>query len=97
MTRDSATQFNHFSAQNYAIIKSSLSCNCEPYEDVFTLKRWNALGYKILKGSKGIKINTFVPIEIKDDNNKVIKVITRPKTTMVFCRCQVEEYIKKAI
>jgi hypothetical protein len=97
MTKDSATQFDHFSAYNYSVIKSNLQCNCEPYEDVFTLKRWNALGYKIIKGQKAIRINTYIPIQIKNDNNEVIKTITKPHTSFVFCRCQVTEYIKKAI
>ena len=94
MTKDSATKFDRFSAFNYSLIKSSLKCNCEPYQDVFTFKRWNLQGYKIQKGVKSIKINTYVPIDIKNDQGETIKTITKPKTSCVFCRCQVEEYNK---
>ena len=95
MTKDNAKQFDRFSAFNYAVIKSNLTCDCEPYEDVFTFKRWNLQGYKIQKGAKSIKINTYIPFNIKDEKTgKIIKTITKPKTSCVFCRCQVEEYNK---
>jgi hypothetical protein len=90
-----AKEFDRFSPANYMLIKSQLTCTCEPYEDIFTLNRWNAQGYKIIKGQKAIKINAYIPIDIKDDKGNITKTITKPKTTCVFCRCQVEEYAKQ--
>jgi antirestriction protein ArdC len=88
MTADEAASFTRFSVQNYVAIKSALSCSCEPYRDVFTLRRWNALGYRVRRGEHGVKISTIVAHEVDDGGE--IKVVSRPWTSVVFCRCQVE-------
>jgi hypothetical protein len=65
----------------------------KPRENVFTFEAWRALGRTVKRGEHGVKIHTFVPMEVKDrgqadnaaagDLNKA-KVISRPRTTTVF-------------
>lgn len=56
MTPEQARTFNSVSLANAALIMHSLECDCSPYEDVFTLRRWNAQGFKVKRGQHGIHI-----------------------------------------
>lgn len=75
-------------------------CRCEPYDDVFTFARWRAQGYFVRKGEKSLRLATWVPIagtappapveEGADPPATVGRPRLKPKTTFLFCRCQVE-------
>lgn len=90
ITPDNATRFEHRSATN-AMIAESRNCECKAYEDIFTYKRWKALGYQVRKGEKGTKLETYAPIVKKDDNGEKVVVGKRPWISTVFCRCQVDK------
>ena len=44
MTAAEAVTFERYSPTNAAIVSASLPCGCEPYQDVFTFRRWIAQG-----------------------------------------------------
>jgi hypothetical protein len=92
-----AKTFDTFSAQNYSILKAKLACTCEPYQDIFTFNRWSLQGYKINKGEHALKIMTYVKYDIRDKNDNIVKTISKPKTTNVFCRCQVTQQKQIAV
>jgi hypothetical protein len=91
MTPEQARTFSKKSPDNYAYVLAVLTCNCEPYQDVFTYARWQAQGLQVQKNEKSIKTTTWIPI-VKTDAETGEDIIkgTRPKTTSLFCRCQVE-------
>ncbi len=94
MTAADAQTFSHTSEENALILKNIgmlNGCGCQPYVDWFTLKRWNAQGFKIVKGSKSITIQTFVPLTKLNGSGKE-ETITIPHNTHVFCRHQVEAF-----
>ena len=89
MTKNKATQFDHTSLTSEMMIAEHFECGCEAYKDVFTYRRWKAQGKQVQKGQKGFKLQVFVKKEWEDkEGNKNWK--TYPKTTTVFCRCQVK-------
>ncbi|MDH6674390.1 hypothetical protein M2277_005082 [Paenibacillus sp. LBL] len=91
-----AQTFDYMSDEAYEEVMSQLDCDCEPYSDVYTLPRWNAQGYMIKKGSKGIKKIVYLKSKEKDaQGNETGRTITRPKATVLFCRCQVKKYQKQ--
>ena len=85
MTANEARSFNRYSAANAATVRVSLACGCQPYQDVFTFRRWIALGQVVRKGEKAIKIPTVIETEEDGETRKVFK------TSAVFCRHQVKE------
>lgn len=90
ITAENARDFDHFSVMNASIVTSSRACNCQPYEDIFTLKRWNAQGYRVCKGEHGTHIETYAPVTRKNPTTGEEEVVgKRPWTSVVFCRCQV--------
>lgn len=86
MTRDEAVSFGRYSVANAITVKASLACGCEPYEDVFTFRRWIALGMMVCKGQKAIKIPTIIHTE-DEETGETRKLF---HTSAVFCRCQVK-------
>ena len=97
-----ARVFDRYSEANATIVEMSLDCGCEPYVDVLTLPRWNALGMKVMKGSKAIKLETVkrVPILEKDGSTKVDEkgnTLYRgiKKVSSVFCKHLVEKTPEK--
>ena len=92
MTAQQATEFEHGHSLIHTMILTQAAqdrgCDCKPYEDWFTYNRWQALGFQVHRGEKGIKLTTFVPIRDKDGNDTGQ---TRPWHTTVFCRHQVKE------
>ena len=84
-TPDTAQAFNRYSSLNASTVKMRLSCGCEPYKDVFTYARWQALGYQVQRGQRSIKIP--VVIEKENDDGETLK---RLFNSHVFCRCQVK-------
>lgn len=90
MTQAEALHFDRFSVANAVMVKAVLPCGCEPYEDVFTYRRWQAQGYQVERGSKAIKIPT---VRTVDHENKLTGEIEQRKlfhTSAVFCRHQVK-------
>lgn len=89
MTATQATQFDRYSVGNAAIITKALRCECKPYVDVLTLKRWNALGMRVKAGEKStVKIGVLYNNEETDEDGNVT-VSRRRSTSAVFCRHQV--------
>lgn len=101
MTASEAKSFEHgLSQKNYLIVKMLLAskpepCECEPYEDVFTYRRWVAQGFYVVRGSKAIK----APL-IKTGSKEVTNTATgKPDkkfwriltVSYLFCRCQVKK------
>ena len=54
MTADQARTFTTYSVGNVVRVKQALACGCEPYQDVFTYRRWQALGFQVQKGQHNI-------------------------------------------
>lgn len=90
ITPDNAKDFDRYSVAN-AMIAEARPCNCKAYEDIFTYKRWQAMGYQVRKGEHGTKIGTYAPIVEKNDKGEKVVVGKRPWTSTVFCRCQVDK------
>ncbi len=91
MTALEARSFNGYSEKNAIAIESQLDCQCLAYQDVFTYKRWQALGFQVCKGEKSIRLETFRSFESKQkDKSGEPKRYTRPWKSYVFCRCQTQ-------
>ncbi len=90
MSAEQAQMFERFSAANSSIVLSSLSCECSPYDDVFTFNRWKAQGMIVKRGEHGIKLPLIRRIQTEDEAGTVVserKILGR---STVFCRCQVQ-------
>lgn len=90
LTETEATQFDTFSLTNAVIVLQSKNCECVPYEDVFTYNRWLAQGYQVKKGQHGIHVQTWKKGSKINDAGET-KNYVFPKSSVVFCRCQVEK------
>ena len=92
MTAKQARTFEHGYSQVHAAILANAAlekgCQCVPYVDWFTYKRWLAQGFQVQKGEHGIRLVRFITAE-KDGKKR-----TFPKRYSVFCRCQVKEIEK---
>lgn len=91
MTAEQAKQFETYSAANAGLATMGKECKCEPYVDIFTLRRWNAQGFKIKKGEKGSYVTTYVTHEKIDEEGNSHKT-RQIHGTVLFCRCQVEPF-----
>jgi len=110
MSAAEARTFEYTSERNYAEILAAIEeraeagvhmeCDCEPYETVFTVPRWNAQGYLINHGEKAMRITTWVPVKQKEreassDQQEVSEEPRRrdlkPTTAFLFCQCQVRK------
>jgi len=91
MSAEEATSFSGFSVANATTVTAALQCGCAPYVDVFTLPRWNAQGFKVIKGEHSIRIPVVAERAEEDDEGNTI---TRKVRWMsgVFCRHQVEPF-----
>ena len=93
MTAEQARTFGGYSSGNALVLAraaKSRGCQCRPYEDWFTYKRWAAQGYQVKRGEHGVKIMTFISSQVEDTETHEVKVRSRPWTAAVFCRCQVQ-------
>lgn len=86
---EDARTFASYSVRNAAIVRQVLACDCEPYEDVFTMRRWNAQGRKVVKGQRGHAIPVLIPV-VYEDEDGTEQYATETRTVNVFCRCQTE-------
>lgn len=94
MTAQEATTFNRKSATNAEILHFTANlkgCECEAYADWFTYNRWQVQGYQVQRGERGTKVTTYVHGEKEVTVNGVTttKAYSYPRSTTVFCRCQV--------
>jgi len=90
MTETEARTFTAgYSVANAAAVLAQSECKCEPYVDIFTFRRWKAQGMQVQRGSKAKKIVVFRPIMGQDESGNDVVVRKIPRTSSVFCRCQV--------
>jgi len=91
MTETEATSFGKVSATSINTILANRHCNCDPYNDWFTFKRWIAQGQCVNKGAHGIKLICYAPGELKvdEDTRETVEIGKKWYTAYVFCRCQV--------
>lgn len=90
MTPIEAITFDRYSPENAAVLllaAQERGCDCQPYSDWFTLRRWNAQGFLVNKGQHGITLSTVVHKKVERDGEEKDVSYTKPYT--VFCRCQV--------
>ncbi len=90
MSATEALEFRHFSVHN--AVQAQLACpeaSCEAYKDIFTRRRWRALGYAVSKGETGTVITTWITTKTSDEDGDDDKPVRRPKKVLVFCRHQV--------
>lgn len=90
MTAAEARMFETFSVTNSTIVEESRDCDCEAYEDIFTFRRWIALGFSVRKGEHGTKIGVVRKRTIEDEETEEAREIRLRGSAVVFCRCQVE-------
>lgn len=84
---------NPQSERSYALVKAALAgrCACEPYEDVFTLRKWNDKGYRVIKGERA-RCRIEVPVtETRTLDGGAVETVRRWHKAVLFCRCQVEK------
>ena len=94
MKASEAKTFEGYSTTHAAILTMAAQangCNCEPYVDWFTYARWNAQGYQVQKGERGVQLYVFRTIEEKDKDTGKVRKSSRPWRSYVFCKCQVKE------
>jgi len=89
MSESEAVSFERYSGQNAGIVREALLCNCQPYRDVFTFKRWLAQGYAVKKGEKALRLPLVKDVEEAGDDGETVKVRRVLGMSFVFCRCQV--------
>ena len=68
----------------------------DPLTNCFTIRTWNALGYRVKKGEKAIRSMTYVEgtdqtENAADEDDEEPAVRTYPKTVYLFYRTQVEK------
>lgn len=74
----------------YDQIKQELKCDCSPFADVLTLRRWNALGFRVCKGSKAVaRVGIYYKQRAEDGDGNAVTRMMRGLAAL-FCRCQVE-------
>ena len=92
-TAETAKRFEHGASIPHILIleqeAQARGCTCEAYVDWFTYRRWQAQGFQVQRGEKGVKLTTFKPVEKVDEKGKTV-TSSVPRTTTVFCRCQVK-------
>ena len=91
MTADEARDFGHFSVHN--AVQAQMACpegSCEAYRDIFTFRRWHAQGFVVRKGENGTTVTTWIPTNVRTDDDGRQTMRRRPKRAVLFCRHQVE-------
>ena len=92
---------NGKSFSNFPIIIAGFSAmgipesDIMPRQNVFTYQAWQAQGRQVRKGQHGIKICTFIPVDVKDKDEKTgdvkIKTVNKARKTTVFHITQTDE------
>lgn len=98
MTAEQARTFDSFSEANARLLvlaAAARGCQCLPYTDWFTYKRWKAQGAQVQKGQSGTALTVYIT-RYKDGEDGTRKESgSYPRTTYVFCRCQVGQETAK--
>lgn len=93
MTAAQAKTFEDgFSIANATILELAAQergCDCEPYVDWFTYKRWQAQGFQVQKGEKSSRLPRYITVD-KVQTDGTTKPVSIMKRSCVFCRCQVK-------
>ena len=89
MTAGEARTFDRYSVANAVQVKRSLECGCQPYQDVFTYRRWQGQGFQVQRGEKAIKLPTIQQVEHQDQDTGEVTLRKLFGTASVFCRHQV--------
>ena len=84
------TTFTHRSTENATFLLNSRTCTCQPYEDWYTYRRWQSQGMQVKKGQSGTRLPKPKFIKVEEEVNGKVKTKSFPKTSTVFCRCQVK-------
>lgn len=67
----------------------------KPRNNVFTYQAWRAQGRQVRKGQHGVKIRTFIPVDVKEKDEKTddvkIKTVNKRRNTTVFHITQTDE------
>ena len=90
VTAEEARHFDRISVGNAVLVHTLLDCGCQPYQDVFTYRRWQAQGFQVQRGQKAIRLLLVKAVTQKDaetGEEKTRKVLSR---SAVFCRCQIK-------
>lgn len=90
MTPGEAKSFERYSMANALIVRASLKCGCQPYQDVFTIGRWNAQGYRVRCGEHSIKLACLKHAERENKETGEAEIVKIFGSSHVFCRHQVE-------
>ena len=93
LTAEQAVTFERHSLTNAMILAQAAAdrgCECEPYKDWYTYRRWAAQGYQVQRGEKSVALLTYAETEKTDEKTGKVITSTRPWTSRVFCRCQVK-------
>ena len=90
-TEETARHFDAgYSEKNAQIVAMSLECDCEPYVDVLTFKRWKALGRSVKKGETSIKLAVQKEAAYREEGSEGVHHAKVARSAPVFCRCQTE-------
>ena len=91
LTAEQARFFDHMSIGNALLVAGHFRCGCQPYESIFTFKRWIAQGFIVKRGEHGLRL-PLVKDVIKEDKETGETTERRILgASHVFCRHQVEE------
>ena len=90
MTPEQARSFQRRGRITPMIVRTTLTCGCQPYKDVFTLPRWNAQGFKVKKGEKALRLPLVREDAVEDEETGETTNVRHFGSSKVFCRCQVE-------
>lgn len=92
---------NGTSLTNYPIIIAGFAAmgisesEIKPRNNVFTYQAWQAQGRQVRKGQHGVKIRTFIPVDVKEKDEKTsdvkIKTVNKRRNTTVFHITQTDE------
>lgn len=92
---------NGTSLTNYPIIIAGFSAmgidesEIKPRNNVFTYQAWRAQGRQVRKGVHGVRICTFIPVDVKEKDEKTdtvkIKTVNKRRNTTVFHISQTDE------
>lgn len=92
MTAVQARTFEHGKSTTHEVLLAACAaengCQCRAYHDWFTYRRWQAQGFQVQKGEHGVKLQTWIRYTAKDKEGRETERV-RPKSTTVFCRCQI--------
>lgn len=97
LTADEARTFNGYSLANASLVLAAIEqrgCTCQPYEDVFTFRRWLAQGRAVRRGEHGISLPVIVERTAAEDDetgHEQSRTYRLRRTSHVFCRCQTDE------